>query len=96
MKITIISGSHRQNSQSTKISKVINSALELLPQCDEQYLFDLANVPMPLWDEGIWNGDNKWETLLGPISEQLASSDAFVIISPEWHGMVPALSLIHI
>ena len=90
MKITIISGSHRQNSQSTKISKVINSALELLPQCDEQYLFDLANVPMPLWDEGIWNGENKWKTLLGPISEQLASSDAFVIISPEWHGMVPA------
>jgi NAD(P)H-dependent FMN reductase len=90
MKITIISGSHRQNSQSTKISKVIESALEAFPQCDERYLFDLANNPLPLWDEGIWNSDNKWKTLLNPTSDQLASSDAFVIISPEWHGMVPA------
>ena len=90
MKITIISGSHRQNSQSTKIAKVVERALEAFPKCDEYYLFDLANKPFPLWDEGIWNGDIKWKTLLDPISEQLASSDAFVVISPEWHGMVPA------
>ncbi len=90
MKITIISGSHRQNSQSTKIAKAMQSALDALPQCDESYLFDLADNPLPLWDEGIWNGDAKWQALLGPISEQLASSDAFIVIAPEWHGMAPA------
>ena len=90
MKITIISGSHRQNSQSTKIAKVVERALDAFPKCDEYYLFDLANNPLPLWEDGIWNGDVKWKTLLDPISEQLASSDAFVVISPEWHGMVPA------
>ncbi len=90
MKITIISGSHRQNSQSTKVAKVMQAALAALPQCDDSYLFDLADNPLPLWDEGIWNGDKQWQALLGPISEQLASSDAFIVIAPEWHGMAPA------
>ena len=40
--------------------------------------------------EKIWDGDPEWQARLGPISEQLASSDAFVIIAPEWHGMVPS------
>ena len=62
MKITIISGSHRQNSQSSKIAKVVERALEVFPKCDEYYLFDLANNPLPLWDDGIWNGDVKWKT----------------------------------
>ena len=90
MKITIISGSHRQNSQSTKVAKVMQAALAALPQCDDIYLLDLADNPLPLWDEGIWNGDEQWQALLAPISEQLASSDAFIVIAPEWHGMAPA------
>ena len=90
MKITIISGSHRQNSQSTKIAKVVQSNLESYSQCDAHYLFDLANNPLPLWDEGIWEKDAKWIDLLSPISNKLASSDAFIVISPEWHGMAPA------
>ena len=28
--------------------------------------------------------------MLSPISNKLASSDAFIVISPEWHGMAPA------
>ena len=38
----------------------------------------------------MWEGDAKWTELLSPIREELASSDAFVVISPEWHGQVPA------
>ena len=43
-----------------------------------------------MWDESIWEADPAWEQRLAPISAQLASSDAFVVISPEWHGQVPS------
>ena len=53
-------------------------------------IISLAGNPLPLWDQGVWDGDEKWTTLLTPIRETLASSDGFVVISPEWHGQVPA------
>ena len=90
MNIMIISGSHRQNSQSTKIAVAVNQALSALPGCDHSEIFDLANNPLPLWDESIWSGDAEWQERLAPISDRLAKSDAFVIIAPEWHGMAPA------
>jgi NAD(P)H-dependent FMN reductase len=89
MKITIISGSHRDNAQSLKVAGFIQQVLDN-GICDETALVSLANNPLPLWDQGVWEGDEKWNELLTPIREELASSDAFVVISPEWHGQVPA------
>ena len=89
MKISIICGSHRENSQSYKVAKVIQKTLQS-GICDETWLFNLAGNPLPLWDQGVWDGEQKWLDVLTPIKQQLASSDAFVIISPEWHGQVPA------
>jgi NAD(P)H-dependent FMN reductase len=89
MKVSIISGSHRQNSQSLKVAKVIQQTLEA-GICDDTWLYSLSDNPLPLWDEGVWDGNEKWNNLLGPVKEQLASSDAFVVVSPEWHGQVPA------
>jgi len=89
MKITIISGSHRENSQSTKVAKYYQKVM-LNDICDEAPIIDLANNPLPLWDQGIWDGDEKWTTLLAPYREMLSSSDGFVVIAPEWHGQVPA------
>lgn len=90
MKISIISGSHRQNSQSIKVARHIEKTLVNNKQADETYLLSLAGNPLPLWDESIWDGDEKWKAILSPISEELSSSDAFVIIAPEYHGQVPA------
>ena len=90
MNITIVSGSHRKDSQSIKIAKAIKRALKPLKQCDEANIFDLADNPLPLWHEDIRNNGKKSKSLLESISEKLAFSDAFIIISPEWHGMVPA------
>ncbi len=90
MKISIISGSHRQASQSEKVARYVQRTLQEQKLCDDSWLFTLAGNPLPLWDESIWEGNPEWQTRLQPISEQLASSDAFVIVSPEWHGQVPA------
>ncbi|MDG1937980.1 MAG: NAD(P)H-dependent oxidoreductase [Pseudomonadales bacterium] len=90
MKISIISGSHRLSGQSGKIARVIAQSFSESSLCDESYLLDLADNPLPLWDDSIWSGDDSWQQRLAPISEQLSSSDALVIIVPEWHGMVPS------
>lgn len=90
MKIMIISGSHRENSQSDKVARYIAQSLLDNKQATTTEVFSLAGNPLPLWDEGIWSGEAKWQALLNPLSEKLATSDGFVIIAPEWHGQVPA------
>lgn len=90
MKISIISGSSRASGQSGKIARVMAQSLAALEACTETYLLDLADNPLPLWDDSIWAGDESWQQRLAPISAELASSDALIIIAPEWHGMVPA------
>ncbi|MFZ0469024.1 MAG: NAD(P)H-dependent oxidoreductase [Thiogranum sp.] len=90
MKISIISGSHRKVSQSEKVARFVQRTLEEKGLCDETWLFTLAQNPLPLWYESIWEGDPVWQERLQPISGQLAASDAFVVVAPEWHGQVPA------
>ncbi|WP_456445336.1 NADPH-dependent FMN reductase [Thiolapillus sp.] len=90
MKITIISGSHRANSQSRKVADHIQKTLLDEGICEQAEIFSLEGNPLPLWDQGIWEGEEKWERLLAPLRKILQESDAFVIIAPEWHGQVPA------
>ncbi len=90
MKITIISGSHRPNSQSRKVAEHIRRTLLEEKLADEAEVFSLEGNPLPLWDEGIWNADPEWEERLAPLRGLLRSSDGLVVVSPEWHGQVPA------
>lgn len=89
MKISVINGSHRLNSQSLKVANYIQSLLDG-GIAEHSWLFSLAGNPLPFWDQGVWDDEPKWAQLLTPIKEQLASSDAFVVVSPEWHGQVPS------
>ena len=89
MKITVICGSHRREAQSLKVAKYIRQRLAD-GICDEAALVSLADNPLPLWDMGVWEGDEKWPPLLDPIRAELESSDGFVVVTPEWHGQVPA------
>ncbi|MFA7593519.1 MAG: NAD(P)H-dependent oxidoreductase [Thiohalobacteraceae bacterium] len=90
MQISIISGSHRHDSQSEKVARHVEASLKQHGLCAQTWLLSLAGNPLPLWDEGVWDGHPEWEAQLGPLAEQLHASDAFVIVSPEWHGQVPA------
>ncbi len=89
MKISIISGSHRNPSQSEKVARHIESRLKDHLELDT-WLFTLADNPLPLWDQTVWEDAPEWNTRMAPIRQQLISSDGFVIVSPEWHGQVPA------
>lgn len=89
MQISIISGSHREGSQSSKVAHHIKQVLEAAGGITAP-IIDLAGNPLPLWDQGVWDGEARWNDLLDPLRGQLAASDALVVISPEWHGQVPA------
>ena len=53
MKISVISGSHRQNAQSLKVAQYIQSLLDS-GISEHSWLFSLTQNPLPLWDEGVW------------------------------------------
>lgn len=95
MKIGIISGSHR-GCESLKLATYISGALPKVQgpagsNAATTYLLDLGGNPLPLWDEERWQPQNpRWTKIWGPISTALKGCDGFVIISPEWSGMVPA------
>jgi NAD(P)H-dependent FMN reductase len=89
VKITIVSGSHRNPSQSEKVARHIEKTLQQ-EHGVETWLYTLADNPLPLWDQSLWENNPEWNQRLAPIREQLTASDGFVIISPEWHGQVPA------
>ncbi|MDQ6970714.1 MAG: NAD(P)H-dependent oxidoreductase [Mariprofundus sp.] len=90
MHITIVSGSHRNPSQSEKIGRYIENLLHEQVDEAEPFLYLLADNPLPLWDQSIWQSNEGWIERLAPLKAQLTQSDALVIITPEWHGQVPA------
>ncbi|MCK5663438.1 MAG: NAD(P)H-dependent oxidoreductase [Thiotrichaceae bacterium] len=88
MKIGIISGSHRNPSQSEKVATYMQQ--QLISQGQNTWLYTLADNPLPLWDQSIWDNDADWSNLLDPLKKELSECDGFIVIAPEWHGQVPA------
>lgn len=90
MKITIISGSHRNPSQSMKVAKHIQETLVNSSFCSKAEIFSLEDNPLPLWDQKVWEQDPEWQAILAPMQTLFGQSDGFVVVSPEWHGQVPS------
>ena len=90
MKIGVICGSHRNESQSEKIGRYAAAQVLEAGLADETYVFSLANNPLPFWDEGMWSGDPKWADALGELRAELESCEGLIVVTPEWHGMAPA------
>lgn len=87
LKIAMVAGSNRSNSQTAKVARFIRQTLHQrfgLP-LDDIAVIDLGSYPLPLWpadDVGPW----------GMFEKQLTRADAVVILSPEYHGMAsPAI-----
>lgn len=89
MKVGIISGSHRQNSQSMRVAKWIEKRFSQMGITQRVSVLELATAQIPLWDEGMWEGEERWKKIWGSHSQMLASCDAFVVVAPEYGGMVP-------
>jgi NAD(P)H-dependent FMN reductase len=87
MKIGIISSSHRKNSRSMQTARWVSEVL--VQKNFECELFDLAEMEFPFWNEEFWKADSDETADWIPISERLSSCVGFVLISPEWAGMMP-------
>lgn len=86
MKFFILSGSHRAEAQSLKVANYVKSVLTHEHTGADVFLYSLSGNPLPLWDEATGGApDALWD----PISAELKSADALVVVSPEWGGMVP-------
>lgn len=88
MKITIVSGSTRNVSQSIKVSNYIKHILETQLNQDV-YLLDLAKANLKWWDESFWNKKTEFDPNWSIAKKELDNSDAVVIVVPEWNGMIP-------
>ena len=87
MKISVISASHRKNSQSKKICEFINKNLLKLETDLDIFSLDLADVSLPLWTPDKKNGKGIWGQTWNSISDNLNKSDGFILVVPEYGGM---------
>jgi NAD(P)H-dependent FMN reductase len=89
MKLGIIVGSQRLNSQSLRISQFIEEHLTLKSTDKdkiETYFLDLPKEDLPRLHSYSANMDETWRMRWMPISKELHECDAFIIVSPEWNG----------
>ena len=87
MKISIISASHRTNSQSKRISNLLHNNLLDINSRLEIFYLDLADASLPLWSTDKKNGIGVWGETWNSISDNFNKSDGFVLVVPEYGGM---------
>ena len=87
MKISIISASHRTNSQSKKILDVLHNNLSNIESDLDIYDLDLADKLLPFWSPDKKKGNGIWGDTWNLISDNLKTSDGFILVVPEYGGM---------
>ncbi|RXJ70404.1 NADPH-dependent oxidoreductase [Veronia nyctiphanis] len=89
MNITIVAGTQRAGAQTLRVANYLQRVASNYFQSSE--VIDLFTLDLPFWNEGIRTSTQEWEKWL-PVAERLRHSDAFIFLTPEWHGMAtPAL-----
>jgi len=87
MKISIISASHRKNSQSKRISDLLHNDLLNINSDLKIFSLDLADASLPLWSPDKKDGKGVWGETWNSISDNLNKSDGFILVVPEYGGM---------
>lgn len=90
LKIALIAGTHRKDSQSGRIAEFMAGRVKALVEGAETYVLDLGKKPLPLWDESMWGAEGVAKSAWQPVAAELADADAFVILAPEYNGTAPA------
>ena len=88
MKLGVIVGSPRKNSQSARLGKVLRERLAKMEEGLRIETFDLAEISVPLWSEEKWNPESAMSKTWSVTGKKLRTCSGFVVITPEWGGMV--------
>tara|TARA_B110000881_G_C18336914_1_gene394536 strand:+ start:59 stop:658 length:600 start_codon:yes stop_codon:yes gene_type:complete len=87
MKISIISASHRKESESERIANLIGSKIKSNKPSINLFNLDLSFSNLPLWSPDKKNGSGIWGEKWKNISNELKQSDGFILVVPEYGGM---------
>jgi NAD(P)H-dependent FMN reductase len=94
VKVLVIIGSTRHGRISDRLAKwVVNEAKNLYKE-DEVELVDLADYPMPMFDEPIspqYNPDRKPAPEVQKWLDKAAEGDAYILVTPEYNRSYPAI-----
>src|ERR1043166_2256397 len=90
MHIGVISGSHRKISQSRKVAGYIAERLPKIDADTTTDIIDLTGNPLPLYDEGANDPQSPTGKVWPGFSKRFQAAEAFGVVTPEWHGMVPS------
>ena len=91
MKLSIISSSLREDSQSKRIANILKDRIIKLSNNCDIFTVDLINENCPYWSSNKKENDfykNKWIN----ISKNFQNSDGFILVVPEYGGMASPLS----
>ena len=90
MKISLISTSHQQNSESSRVRKIFEK--QIIKQKKDLNTFDLDFSEEDFY---FWYSDNKnssWKEKWQKISEELKNSQGFIFVVPEYGGMATPIA----
>ena len=87
MKISIISTSHREKSESKRISNIMKSLILEIDKDVDCLILDMYRANIPLWTSEKSGDIEFWENDFKKISSELTSSDGFIFVVPEYGGM---------
>lgn len=92
MKLCVISGSTRADSQSAKIAHYLQRRLQSMGS--EASVLDLSSKLLPLYTDDEANAQLP---VAVDVLQQLEEADGYVFVSPEWNGMasIGILNLLH-
>ena len=87
MNISLIAASHRENSQSKKITDIIEAKLKIFDKLIKISVIDLASTNIPFWSPEKKKGKGVWSDTWKNVSNTLANSSGFILVVPEYGGM---------
>ena len=87
MKLAIISTSHRKNSESKRVAEILKKNVYEIDKSIESFILDMFESEIPLWTTEKKQNAKFWENTYDKISNELNSSDGFLMVVPEYGGM---------
>ena len=90
MNISIISASHRKNSQSNRVALILEKLIQEKFKSIQIFNFDLFKVNLPMWSEEEIEENRK--LFFNEFSSKLLKSDGFIFVIPEYGGMATPIS----
>ena len=90
MNISIISASHRKNSQSNRVALILEKLIQEKFKNIKIFNFDLFKLNLPMWSEEEIEENRK--LFFNEFSSKLLKSDGFIFVIPEYGGMATPIS----